>query len=275
MKRVSADSHSIGTSLSFVRTLEPIMFFSYAVRIHLHMHIPTKHIGIGRDVVDKFLSGYNTCLFAYGQTGSGKTFTMMGLEGARPKDTNPNPNPNPSPRHTNLGGESCTTGSSAATEAAIAGVGSQGETSRLPVVLSKMKTDAWLVNTRSPRAKDQSATSPGITHPKTEQEIKRNARGAGEGVDEGRGVIPRICDYLFQHAATMRAEAEAVAVGGDSGRVADSIKDGGTGQSKAVAGGGTNAEGLDSGKAKLRLEGEGDGHEPQRITDTRTTWSFR
>ncbi|CAM9416228.1 unnamed protein product, partial [Choristocarpus tenellus] len=36
--------------------------------------------GIGKEVVDRCLDGFNSCLFAYGQTGSGKTFTMMGAD---------------------------------------------------------------------------------------------------------------------------------------------------------------------------------------------------
>lgn len=31
---------------------------------------------------EKYLAGFNVCIFAYGQTGSGKTFSMIGSEAA-------------------------------------------------------------------------------------------------------------------------------------------------------------------------------------------------
>ena len=34
--------------------------------------------GVGREVVENCLEGYNGTIFAYGQTGSGKTFSMSG-----------------------------------------------------------------------------------------------------------------------------------------------------------------------------------------------------
>lgn len=36
--------------------------------------------GLGLDMLDNSMLGYNACIFAYGQTGSGKSFTMMGTE---------------------------------------------------------------------------------------------------------------------------------------------------------------------------------------------------
>lgn len=34
--------------------------------------------GIGKDITNHCLRGYNGCIFAYGQTGSGKTYTIFG-----------------------------------------------------------------------------------------------------------------------------------------------------------------------------------------------------
>lgn len=36
--------------------------------------------GLGADILDNSMLGYNACILAYGQTGSGKSFTMMGTE---------------------------------------------------------------------------------------------------------------------------------------------------------------------------------------------------
>ena len=35
-------------------------------------------VNFGKSMVEKFLEGYNCCVFAYGQTGAGKTYTMQG-----------------------------------------------------------------------------------------------------------------------------------------------------------------------------------------------------
>jgi kinesin family protein 13 len=36
--------------------------------------------GLGVEILENSLAGYNACIFAYGQTGSGKSYTMMGSE---------------------------------------------------------------------------------------------------------------------------------------------------------------------------------------------------
>ncbi|KAG2392692.1 hypothetical protein C9374_011417 [Naegleria lovaniensis] len=40
----------------------------------------------GKRVLDRFVLGFNGCIFAYGQTGSGKTWTMQGLKGEAEKE---------------------------------------------------------------------------------------------------------------------------------------------------------------------------------------------
>ena len=44
---------------------------------------------IGRQQVDKALSGFHGSIFAYGQTGTGKTYTMLGPNGGRGDSTDP------------------------------------------------------------------------------------------------------------------------------------------------------------------------------------------
>ena len=38
---------------------------------------------VGRNLVERVVSGFNAAVLAYGQTGSGKTYTMLGPEGAK------------------------------------------------------------------------------------------------------------------------------------------------------------------------------------------------
>eukprot|EP01064_Diplonema_japonicum_P035416 TRINITY_DN7665_c0_g1_i2.p1 TRINITY_DN7665_c0_g1~~TRINITY_DN7665_c0_g1_i2.p1 ORF type:complete len:1394 (+),score=352.21 TRINITY_DN7665_c0_g1_i2:37-4218(+) len=42
--------------------------------------------GIGRELTQHALEGFNTCILAYGQTGSGKTHTMMGQHGSETEE---------------------------------------------------------------------------------------------------------------------------------------------------------------------------------------------
>jgi len=37
--------------------------------------------GVGKQVLDNAIEGFNACIFAYGQTGSGKSYSMMGVPG--------------------------------------------------------------------------------------------------------------------------------------------------------------------------------------------------
>lgn len=213
--------------------------------------------GIGQGVVENCLAGFNTCLFAYGQTGSGKTFTMMGAgpsgpppakatEAQQAREVTPPPPPvemasskhqqqasdaavvgsvtqeatvskPPSDNGSNISNDAGTSTSNANTSEGTSGIRPQ------PVV-----TDAQLSNNSISRDSSSSDSSDKTRNKtKNNSSITRNSTSewsSGVNTDglsgsggANRGVIPRICDFLFERAEAVTAEANAnagVATGG-------------------------------------------------------------
>lgn len=57
------------------------VFDEKSSQVHVRSDVDRKESlfeGIGKDITNHCLRGYNGCIFAYGQTGSGKTYTIFG-----------------------------------------------------------------------------------------------------------------------------------------------------------------------------------------------------
>lgn len=195
---------------------------------------PSGVAGIGRGVVENCLSGFNSCLFAYGQTGSGKTFTMMGADpsaaavaaetgAATQQSRTVMP---PSPPVETVGGVS-----DAAAGDGAGGAGGESDTQK------RRSSFGWVASNSSSNnsggassARGQTLDSDRVIRPRAVvtncQPGDTTMSGAPDGVNgtwgrpEGpndggggdstnRGVIPRICDFLFDRAEVTTAEANA------------------------------------------------------------------
>lgn len=233
----------------------------------VHRNVQT---GIGKNVVDNCLAGFNTCLFAYGQTGSGKTFTMIGV--TEPPSTAPR-TPLPSAAATKTAATA--TGAASTATAVTSAASEQKDIMRAFSSHAENISDAVMVGdecdrassfgcatangtgcrsgcngndgslrpnptttmNRGLRSRDQrvvtseasrtdgapdTGAEPNLTAsfvgmPETDVctdlEYRRNdtsdVRGSGQAEKCDRGVIPRICDFLFERVASMTAGASA------------------------------------------------------------------
>ncbi|CAM9685659.1 unnamed protein product, partial [Sphacelaria rigidula] len=202
---------------------------------------------IGRDVVDKCLSGYNTCLFAYGQTGSGKTFTMMG--GADPSATPAAvANATPSTSGTSLAAPGIPTSSSAP----ISPISPQSASPPSSPSSSSRATDRENASSNAHETeKGSGEATDGL--PPTAEKLSP-VLGAGVGSGAQRGVIPRICQYIFERAAVATAGVRQAMPDGD----------------RAVASG---ADAASIGRKESSAVGGKDSSSQQGNTMS-TTWSF-
>lgn len=253
--------------------------------------------GIGKDVVENCLSGFNTCLFAYGQTGSGKTFTMMGAEPsataspplpptAGPTSTStatavptimmPPPRPvdviprqkSPVPSGGNIQGRRSSFGwAHGNTERGGAGISSSAvveapprEATAAGPPLENAEGDSCILPPKSPRGE----ADPKGTAKDRDGSILTDSSGKGSGEQHvNRGVIPRICDFLFERAAGVIAEANRRGPGDTKAVVCDP---------GALVGG--KADGRTGGGAGEGAEGGG-GAAGAKRQGINTKWDFR
>lgn len=201
-------------------------------------HAPSNHvlIGIGRGVVENCLAGFNTCLFAYGQTGSGKTFTMMGADpsvgpaaGAAtavgslaeqqakaamppspPVDTPPVRKQHPAMSDVEVVGTSG--GGSNGGGGASAGQALKGASAAIrPGVI----VTNWQPNNSNINNSSTSELSVDIAGAGGRPDGQSNGGGGsgGNSTNNNRGVIPRICDFLFERAEAGTTKVNESAVG--------------------------------------------------------------
>lgn len=216
--------------------------------------------GIGQDLVDKLLSGYNTCLFAYGQTGSGKTFTMMG----RGSGGNAKPGDDVVP--------------SKASDMKHGTVNDQEDHNvrRRYHVSPGGKARRYASSFDPARGKNQSnSRSPLSQRRRDVQGGSHAARCASQPIapnsdrEEDRGVIQRMCNYLFERSAKLCAHEDATATAYCA--TVDGVRCGNL----------NNADAYGGAEAQRDIE---QGHQPiserEQISDDKrrsikTTWEFR
>lgn len=182
--------------------------------------------GIGRSVVDNCLSGFNTCLFAYGQTGSGKTFTMMGAgssttaSAAQQARTVTPQTPavemgaiesqhNPCDAAT-VGGDSKGRIPSFGRDSSNAAPGSssKGKNGDTGAISASKTTEGDSV-LRPPGIMTNWQPDAGHNHGKNNTQELSAGLSVVVGNNANRGVIPRICDFLFERAGSAAAKVNA------------------------------------------------------------------